>query len=96
MMLIIFLESFLSPIYIAPRNAFIGGIINRKKRTAILGIINMIKIVTNATSSFLTGFWADRNLFWLAFVVAANLKLVYVLSFLYTLLAVNRRMARSR
>lgn len=92
MLVIVFVQSFLEPIYIAPRNAFIGRIINKKKRTAIFGIINMVKVVTNATGSFLTGVWADRGLFWLAFVVAGCLKVVYCLAFLYTFLAIDRRM----
>lgn len=96
MMVIIFVESFLSPIYIAPRNAFIGAIINKQKRTAILGVINMVKITSNATGSFLTGVWADRNLFWLAFVVAGGLKLCYVSAFLFTFLAVDRRMEMNK
>ena len=94
MVVVILAESFFEPIYIAPRNVFIGRIINKKKRTAILGIINMVKIITNASGSFFTGVVADRNLFWLAFVVAGSLKFTYVLVFLYTFLALDRRMER--
>ncbi|KXT18810.1 hypothetical protein AC579_8222 [Pseudocercospora musae] len=94
MLVIVLIQSFLEPIYIAPRNAFVGHVINKKKRTAILGIINMVKVVTNATGSFLTGVWADRGFFWLAFIVAGCLKVVYCLAFLYMFLAVDQRMEK--
>lgn len=94
MLPIIFCETFLSPIYIAPRNAFVGRVMTKSKRTASLGIMNMVKVLANASGSFMTGFWADRNLFWLPFVVAGCLKLVYISAFLYTFLAVDRRLER--
>lgn len=94
MLPIIFSETFLSPIYIAPRNAFVGRVMTKSKRTASLGIMNMVKVLANASGSFMTGFWADRNLFWLPFVVAGCLKLVYISAFLYTFLAVDRRLER--
>ncbi|KAI5360165.1 putative major facilitator superfamily, MFS transporter superfamily [Septoria linicola] len=89
---IILLQAFFEPIYIAPRNAFIGRIINKQKRTAIFGVINMVKIVSNATGSFFTGLCADRNLFWVAFVVAGGLKVVYVVALLWTFLGEDRRL----
>ncbi|KAK5107272.1 hypothetical protein LTR62_001588 [Meristemomyces frigidus] len=94
MLLLIVTESFLSPIYLAPRNAFISQILTKSKRTASLGIITICKLATNATGSFLTGFWADRDMFWLAFLVAGSLKMIYVGGMLYTFLAVDRRIAR--
>jgi hypothetical protein len=85
-------ESFLSPIYLAPRNVFISRTLTKSKRTASLGIITMVKLTTNATGSFFTGFVADRNLFWLAFVVAGCLKIIYVFGMLYAFLELDRRL----
>ncbi|KAK3673579.1 hypothetical protein LTR78_006483 [Recurvomyces mirabilis] len=96
MLLLIASESFLSPIYLAPRNTFISRILTRSKRTASLGIITMVKLLTNATGSFFTGFWADRDMFWLAFVVAGSLKILYVFGILYAFLAVDRRLAHEQ
>ena len=93
MLLLIASESFLSPIYLAPRNTFISRMLTKSKRTASLGIITMVKLTTNATGSFFTGFWADRDMFWLAFTMAGTLKIVYVVGILYTFLAVDRRLA---
>jgi MFS family permease len=92
MLVLIASESFLSPIYLAPRNVFISRILTKSKRTASLGIITMVKLTTNATGSFFTGFMADRDLFWLAFVVAGSLKVVFVAGMLYTFLTLDRRL----
>ncbi|KPI44892.1 uncharacterized protein AB675_2694 [Cyphellophora attinorum] len=73
---LLLLQAFLDDIYLAPRNTLIGRIL-----TPI-----------NGFGSFLTGVLADRGLFWLVFVIAGSLKMVYVCAMLWTFLAVDRRL----
>ncbi|KAK3067199.1 hypothetical protein LTR53_016066 [Teratosphaeriaceae sp. CCFEE 6253] len=94
LLVLILVEAFLSVIYVAPRNALIGRILTPSKRVASLGVMNLVKMTTNASGSFLTGVLADRDMFWLVFVLAGALKIVYVTGMLYTFLAVDRRMTR--
>ncbi|KAK3071351.1 hypothetical protein LTR53_008786 [Teratosphaeriaceae sp. CCFEE 6253] len=94
LLVLILVEGFLSVIYVAPRNALIGRILTPSKRVASLGVMNLVKMTTNASGSFLTGVLADRDMFWLVFVLAGALKIVYVTGMLYTFLAVDRRMTR--
>ncbi|KFX99550.1 hypothetical protein O988_03785 [Pseudogymnoascus sp. VKM F-3808] len=67
---------------VAPRSAFVAAIVLPSERTAIMGIINVVKTFTAGLGPGLTGVLFDHNLAWTAFVVAGSLKVVYDLGML--------------
>ncbi|KAK1255893.1 hypothetical protein MKX07_008152 [Trichoderma sp. CBMAI-0711] len=67
---------------VAPRAAFLAAVIKPSERTAIMGVINVVKTVGASLGPFLTGSLADRGLFWVAFVTAGCLKASYDLGML--------------
>ncbi|PTB70440.1 MFS general substrate transporter [Trichoderma citrinoviride] len=67
---------------VAPRAAFLAAVIKPSERTAIMGVINVVKTVGASLGPFLTGTLADHGLFWVAFVTAGCLKASYDLGML--------------
>ncbi|KFY29466.1 hypothetical protein V491_00022 [Pseudogymnoascus sp. VKM F-3775] len=67
---------------VAPRSAFVAAIVLPNERTAIMGIINVVKTFTAGLGPGLTGLLFDHNLAWTAFVMAGSLKVVYDLGML--------------
>jgi MFS-type transporter involved in bile tolerance (Atg22 family) len=60
-----------------PRSAFLAAIVLPGERTAIMGLVNVVKSTAQSLSPTLTGLLADRKLFWVAFVCAGALKACY-------------------
>ncbi|EHK22580.1 uncharacterized protein TRIVIDRAFT_28321 [Trichoderma virens Gv29-8] len=67
---------------VAPRAAFLAAVIKPSERTAIMGVINVVKTTGASLGPFLTGTLADHGLFWVAFVTAGCLKASYDLGML--------------
>ncbi|SPO06776.1 related to Staphylococcus multidrug resistance protein [Cephalotrichum gorgonifer] len=61
----------------APRQAFISAGVLPEERTSAMGVINIVKTIGSCLGLYLTGLFAGANQFWLAFIVAGVLKLVY-------------------
>lgn len=61
----------------APRQVFISEGVRAGERTSAMGVVNIVKIVGSCLGLYLTGVFASVDRFWLAFVVAGGLKLVY-------------------
>ena len=61
----------------APRQAFISAGVSDEERTSAMGVLNQVKIIGSCLGLCLTGIFAAADRFWLAFVVAGALKLVY-------------------
>ncbi|KAI0848440.1 major facilitator superfamily domain-containing protein [Daldinia vernicosa] len=61
----------------APRQAFISAGVLHEERTSAMGVINMVKIVGSCIGLYITGLFANLDCFWLAFIVAGCLKLLY-------------------
>lgn len=61
----------------APRQAFLSAAVLPAERTAVMGIMNVVKTMSQAAGPIVTGKLAAVNKFWLAFVVAGCLKLLY-------------------
>ena len=89
---VLLLEAFLDNIHLAPCNTLMSRLLTPSKRVASLGVMNLLKMAVNGFGSFLTGELADRDLFWLVYVITGTLKLIYVDAMLYTFLAIDRRM----
>ncbi|KAH8886074.1 MFS general substrate transporter [Thozetella sp. PMI_491] len=61
----------------APRTALIAAVVKPDERTAVMGITGMLRTLAATSGPTLTGFLADSNRFWIAFVVAGSLRLAY-------------------
>lgn len=67
---------------VAPRTAFMTTVILPEERTAVMGIINVIKTLSQSLGPLVTGVLANRDLFGLSFIVAGVLKAIYDLGVL--------------
>jgi hypothetical protein len=66
----------------APRSAFLSLVVLPEERTAVMGVVNILKTLAQSTGPSVTGILAGRNHFWIAFVVAGSLKAAYDLMLL--------------
>jgi para-aminobenzoate synthetase len=66
----------------APRSAFLSLIVLPEERTAVMGIVNILKTLAQSAGPSVTGILADHGRFWVAFVVAGSLKAAYDLMLL--------------
>lgn len=62
---------------LAPRQAFIASAVLSTERTAVMGIINVIRILCQSIGPSVTGTLAGIGKFWIAFVIAGSLKFLY-------------------
>lgn len=61
----------------APRSAFLSAVVLPGERTAVMGIVNTVKTMSQSSGPFLTGSLAESGRFWIAFVFAGALKAAY-------------------
>jgi MFS family permease len=61
----------------APRSAFLSAIVLPNERTAVMGIVNTVKTISQSSGPMLTGLMADNGQFWIAFLLAGTLKASY-------------------
>lgn len=61
----------------APRSAFLSIVVLPEERTAVMGVVNILKILAQSSGPTITGVLAGSNHFWVAFVVAGSLKAAY-------------------
>ena len=61
----------------APRSAFLSAVVLPDERTAVMGIVNTVKTMSQSSGPSLTGSLAQSGRFWIAFVVAGALKAAY-------------------
>ncbi|KAK4938907.1 hypothetical protein LTR10_020730 [Elasticomyces elasticus] len=61
----------------APRQAFLAAAVQASERTAVMGIVNVVKTLSQSAGPVVTGIFAYRQMFGLAFIVAGALKIVY-------------------
>ncbi|KAK0740107.1 major facilitator superfamily domain-containing protein [Schizothecium vesticola] len=61
----------------APRQAFISAGVLDVERTSAMGVVNIVKTVGSCLGLYMTGWFAGLDMFWLAFIVAGALKLMY-------------------
>lgn len=66
----------------APRTAFLAAVVLPTERTAVMGIVNVVKTLSQSGGPTITGWLAGKGNFWIAFVVAGALKTVYDLGLL--------------
>ncbi|MCJ1478388.1 hypothetical protein MMC13_007068 [Lambiella insularis] len=68
----------------APRSAFLSAVVLPTERTMTMGIVNVVKTTSQSLGPVITGALAEADLFWIAFVVAGCLKVLYDLGILAT------------
>lgn len=66
----------------APRSAFLAAILLPNERTAIMGAINVVRTGAQSLGPIVTGALVENNLFWVAFLIAGSMKVLYDLSIL--------------
>lgn len=66
----------------APRSAFLSLVVLPGERTAVMGVVNILKTLAQSTGPSVTGILAGHDHFWVAFVVAGSLKAAYDLMLL--------------
>lgn len=59
----------------APNSAFLAAAFDAKDRTAIMGIVNIVKTLASSVGPTITGFMVENQLFWLVFVTSGLMKL---------------------
>jgi hypothetical protein len=60
-----------------PRSAFLSAVVLPTERTAVMGVVNVVKTLSQSSGPVLTGWLASEGRFWVAFVVAGSLKISY-------------------
>lgn len=66
----------------APRQAFLSAVVLPNERTAVMGAVNVVKTLSQSGGPVVTGWLANSNKFWIAFLVAGSLKASYDLAML--------------
>lgn len=61
----------------APRAAFIAAVVKPNERTAVMGITSTLRTMAMAIGPSVTGGLAEKNAFWVAFVAAGTLRIMY-------------------
>lgn len=61
----------------APRSAFLSIVVLPEERTAVMGVVNILKTLSQSSGPSVTGILAGQNHFWVAFVAAGSLKATY-------------------
>jgi predicted MFS family arabinose efflux permease len=67
----------------APRSAFLSRVVLPEERTAVMGIVNILKTLSQSCGPWVTGLLAGHGQFWVAFVVAGSIKAAYDLGLLF-------------
>ncbi|EGD86753.1 hypothetical protein H112_05262 [Trichophyton rubrum D6] len=74
---LLFIRTGLNNMDQGPRVAFIAAVVKPEERTAVMGITAMLRTLGSTIRPSLTGFLADTDKFWIAFVVAEALRVAY-------------------
>lgn len=75
----------------APRQAFLAAAVRNEERTAILGVVNIVKTIAQAGGIGSSGVLAERKL-WVVMLGSAGLmKATYDLLILWTFLGIRPR-----
>lgn len=87
----LFLRSSTSSMDQAPRQAFLAAAVLANERTAVMGVVNVVKTLAQSAAPTVTGAWASQGRFWIVFLVAGALKVAYDMSMLVMFLGFKGR-----
>ncbi len=62
---------------IAPKAAFLSVVVKAEERTAVMGMITVVRTASQSLGPVVTGVLAQSGRFWVTFVVAGSLKAAY-------------------
>ncbi|SLM36172.1 Major facilitator superfamily domain, general substrate transporter [Lasallia pustulata] len=66
----------------APRQAFLAAVVLPTERTAVMGVVNVIKTLSQSVGPVVTGWLAGIDKFWIVFMLAGAMKASYDLGML--------------
>ena len=66
----------------APREAFLSAVVRPEERTAVMGVLGVVKTLGQSVAPSVTGGLVQGGRFWVSFVVAGGLKVGYDLGVL--------------
>ena len=75
----------------APRQAFLAAAVLPSERTAVMGVVNVVKTLSQSGGPLATGWLAGIGKFWIAFLVAGAMKASYDLAMLKMFLSYKSR-----
>ena len=75
----------------APRQAFLAAAVLPSERTAVMGVVNVVKTLSQSGGPIPTGWLAGVGKFWIAFLVAGAMKASYDLAMLKMFLGYRSR-----
>lgn len=75
----------------APRQAFLSAVVLPSERTAVMGMVNLVKTLSQSGGPMATGWLAGLGKFWLAFLIAGAMKASYDLAMLKMFLGYHSR-----
>ncbi|KAF7313239.1 MFS general substrate transporter [Mycena kentingensis (nom. inval.)] len=61
----------------APRSALIAALVREDERTAVMAVTSTLRTLASTIGPTITGLLAQSSKFWVAFVVAGALRLIY-------------------
>ncbi|MCJ1473964.1 hypothetical protein MMC13_002620 [Lambiella insularis] len=80
----------------APREAFLTAVVLPTERTAIMGVLNVVKTLSQSAGPSVTGALAEKDLLWVCFVAAGTLKVSYDLGLLNMFVGFQAREEQER
>lgn len=86
---LLFIRTGLNNMDQGPRAALIAAIVKPDKRTAVMGITSMLRTLAGTLGPSITGLLSSSNKFWVAYVLAGVLRLVYDFGLWYLFTGVN-------
>jgi Na+/melibiose symporter-like transporter len=90
-MLFLILRSCLQSMDQAPRQAFLAAAVLPGERTAVMGVVNVVKTLAQSGGPAITGWLAGTGRFWVVFLVAGSMKATYDLALLAMFLSFRGR-----
>lgn len=87
----LFLRSSMSIMDQAPRQAFLAAAVLPSERTAVMGVVNVVKTLSQSGGPVVTGALAGAGKFWASFLIAGLLKMGYDLAMLKMFLGYKTR-----
>ena len=90
-MIFLILRSCMQNMDQAPRQAFLSAAVLPGERTAIMGVVNVVKTLSQSGGPVATGWLAGIGKFWVAFLIAGAMKASYDLAMLKMFLGYKSR-----
>ncbi|KAF2152198.1 MFS general substrate transporter [Myriangium duriaei CBS 260.36] len=89
-MIFVILRACTQSMDVAPRSAFLAAVVLPNERTAVMGIVNLVKSISQSFGPLITGILVQRKLFWVAFLMAGCLKASYDIGMLLIFAGYNK------